>query len=234
MDLVVELILSWLALWFFEKKNLSVLGIKPTKTRMMNLFTGFLIASFLCAFNYFLQTVFSGSTWHLNSGFTWKSFFSAAWWTLHSVLYEELIFRGALLYIAIKKLGEKRACLLSAICFGVYHLFSMSVSGWVPVIYLVAATTLMGFVFALAYTKTNSLYLPVGLHFGWNMLTTVIFSQGPIGNQFLILKAGERFSPLENSIVLIWSAFALPLASFLYLKRIKENQPESKSETIII
>ncbi|WP_189603592.1 hypothetical protein [Salinimicrobium marinum] len=32
----------------------------------------------------------------------------------------------------------------------------------------------------------GSLYLPIGLHFGWNLVTITIFSQGPSGDQLLI------------------------------------------------
>jgi membrane protease YdiL (CAAX protease family) len=46
------------------------------------------------------------------------------WWTLFSVLYEELIFRGVVLYILIKRIGEVKAILISCIAFGIYHWFS--------------------------------------------------------------------------------------------------------------
>lgn len=222
--LLVELSISWILLLLVEKKGLGVLGILPTKKRIIHLLVGFGIAVSICAFNYYLQTIFSGSVWLFNKSFTASKFFSGSWWTMQSVLYEELIFRGALLYIAIKKIDSKKACILSAICFGVYHWFSMNAFGnWVFMSYLFIGTGIMGYIFALAYAKTNSLYLPIGLHFGWNFINTMIFSQGPIGNQLLILKKGDFFSLIENIIVMLVQFLVFPLLAFLYIKNIERQ-----------
>jgi hypothetical protein len=225
MDLLVELVISWLLLWIFRKENPRVLGLLPSIKRIENLFHGALIAAFICGFNYSLQTIFSGSSWVFNNDFTIKNFFYSSWWNLHSVIYEELIFRGALLYLAIYFMGIKKGCILSAICFGIYHWFSMNAFGnlWF-MIYLFIGTGAMGYVLALSYAKTNSLYLPVGLHFGWNFFNNVIFSQGPLGNQLLILEAGERFSVFENVIVFVVSTFLLPFCAFFYIKQLKSEK----------
>jgi hypothetical protein len=154
-----------------------------------------------------------------NKALTLQSTLNCVWWILHSVLYEELIFRGALLYLAIQKVGVKKACTLSAVGFGIYHWFSMNVFGqWIQMSYLFVATGVMGYLLALAYAKTKSLYLPIGIHFGWNLVSSFVFSQGPLGNQLLILQAGERFSLIENILVMLVSTFALPLMTFIYLK----------------
>ena len=183
------------------------------------------MAALICGLNYFLQTIFSGSSWLFNNDFTIQSFLYSSWWNLHSVLYEELLFRGALLYLAIKFIGPKRGCVLSAICFGIYHWFSMNAFGnWWFMLYLFLGTGIMGYIFASAYAKTSSLYLPTGLHFGWNFLNNVIFSQGPLGKQLLILKAGERFSVFENIIVFTVSTFLLPICAFLYIKQLKPTR----------
>jgi hypothetical protein len=172
--------------------------------------------------NYFLQTIFSGSSWLFNKDFTIQNFLYSSWWNLHSVLFEELLFRGALLYLAIKFLGIKKGCVLSAVCFGIYHWFSMNAFGnWWFMLYLFLCTGIMGYVFAFAYATTNSLYLPIGLHFGWNFLNNLIFSQGPLGRQLLILKTGERFNMLENIIVLVVSTSLLPLCAYFYTNHLK-------------
>lgn len=209
-------------MWVVKKESLRVLGLLPSVKRVEHFSLGFTIAAAICGFNYFLQTIFSGSNWLLHKNFTIQDFFYSTWWNLHSVLYEELIFRGALLYLAINYLGIKRGCILSAICFGVYHWFSMDAFGnWLFMVYLFVGTGIMGYILALAYAKTSSLYLPIGLHFGWNFLNNVIFSQGPLGDQLLILKAGERFNVLENIIVFVVSTFLLPFCAFIFIKQMK-------------
>ena len=48
-------------------------------------------------------------------------------WTTKSVLFEEFLFRGVLLYFGIKYYGTKNACIISAITFGAYHWFSYNI-----------------------------------------------------------------------------------------------------------
>ncbi|MGY3211012.1 CPBP family intramembrane glutamic endopeptidase [Mucilaginibacter sp. HD30] len=222
--LLVELSISWILLLLVEKKDLRVLGIIPTQKRLIQLLTGFVIAACCCGFYYFVQTLLSGSSWFVNKSYTLPKFLSGTWWTMQSVLYEELIFRGALLYIAIKKLGSKWACILSAVCFGVYHWFSMGAFGNVVfMVYLFIGTGIMGYVLAVAYVKTNSLYLPIALHFGWNMVTNIIFSSGPNGPQLLTSTKGTHYTLFENIIVLLVQFFVLPVVMFFYMKRLKSS-----------
>ncbi len=223
--LLVELGISWVLLLLVEKKDLRVLGIIPTQQRLMQLLAGIVIAACCCGLYYFLQTILSGSTWSANKSFTLPKFFSGAWWTMQSVLYEELIFRGALLYIAIKKIGPKWACMLSAVCFGIYHWFSMGAFGNVVfMVYLFIGTGIMGYVLALAYAKTGSLYLPIALHFGWNLVTNIIFSGGPNGTQLLISTRGNNYTLFENIVVLLVQFCVLPVAMFFYMRRLKSSR----------
>ena len=223
--LLVELALNWLLLLLFTKKDLAALGFVPEKRRMIHFTAGFALAAFIYSFNIFLQTIFSDSEWLRNETYTLSKFFSASWWTMQSVLYEELIFRGALLYIAITKLGVKKACLLSAVCFGVYHWFSMNAFGnWLFMLGIFLITGCMGYIFALAYAKTSSLYLPIALHFGWNLMNTVIFSQGPIESQLFLAKRGEQFTQIEGFIVMLIQSFLLPVAAFIYIKKLRPSK----------
>lgn len=219
MDLLVELALSWLVLWLTQKKGLSVLGLLPSRIRLVQVLIGFLGAGLLCGVNFCLQTICSASHLIWNKALTLQGTLTTVWWIFHSVLYEELLFRGALLAVAIQKVGLKKACILSAIAFGIYHWFSMNAFGqWLQMSYLFVATGVMGYAFALAYARTKSLYLPIGIHFGWNLMSTFVFSQGPVGNQLLILQVGERFSLIENILVMLASTLGLPLMTFVYLK----------------
>jgi membrane protease YdiL (CAAX protease family) len=193
--LIVELIISWLLLWIFFKKSLLVLGIAPTQSRLFNLFFGFLIAAGCCAVYYLSFIIPSTNYWTINKNFTGQKLLAGSWWTLNSVFYEELIFRGALLYILIKKLGVSIACITSAICFGIYHWFTSGALGnplQMAIIFIM--TGIWGTMFALAFARTKSLYLPVGLHFGWNFINTVVFSQGPLGNQLLIFNGEQKLA----------------------------------------
>lgn len=223
--ILVELILSWLLLWFVCRKHLSVLGFSLSKSRMQNFAAGFFLAAFCCILWQMMITAAVHNSWSLNKQVTAKGLAKASWWTLQSVLYEELIFRGALLYIAMRKIGAVKACILSAVCFGVYHWFSFN--AWnnpVQMTFIFLMTAIIGFVFALAFTQTQSLYLPIALHFGWNLCNAVVFSNGPLGAQLLI-KANENYPQGTVSLLIfLFQVFALPLLVLWYLKRSSKSR----------
>jgi membrane protease YdiL (CAAX protease family) len=184
--IIVELIISWLLLWLICRKHLSVLGYRPTKARARDISVGFMIAASCCTIYLIMTTSFSGNSWMVNTKASVATILEGARWTLVSVLYEELIFRGALLYIAIKKLGVTKACIISAVCFGIYHWFTFNAFGNpIMMAFTFLMTGIIGLSWALAFAKTQSLYLPVGLHFGWNLFYMVVFSNGQMGNRFL-------------------------------------------------
>lgn len=226
--IIVELIISWLLLWFICKKHLSVLGFRPTKNRMTNLIAGLFIAASCCTLWQLMTTLFIGNSWVYNKQATAKGIMESSRWTLVSVLYEELIFRGALLYIAIKKLGAVKACILSAVCFGIYHWFSYNVFGnpFMMVITFLM-TAIIGLSWAFAFAKTGSLYLPIGLHLGWNLFSIVVFSNGNFGQAILVKANGNQLQGVIAWFVFLFQVLALPLLTFWYLIWLSNKQAVS-------
>lgn len=162
---------------------------------------------------------FVENRWLLGSQISFLFILSGAFWILKSVIFEEFIFRGALLYLAIKKLGQTKASLLSGVCFGIYHWFSFGAFGnpiQMCVIFLM--TSFFGFVLAFGFAKTNSLYLPIGLHFGWNISNILIFSNGPLGEQILVKANANQLQGLLSLFVFLFQVLALPVLSLVYLK----------------
>jgi membrane protease YdiL (CAAX protease family) len=223
--IIVELIISWLLLWFIYKKHLAVLGFRPTKNRVMNFIVGFLIAASCCTLYQIMTTVFVNNSWTLNKQMTGKIVLENSRWTFVSVLYEELIFRGALLYIAIKKIGVIKACILSAVCFGIYHWFTFNAFGNpVMMIFTFLMTAIVGLSWAFAFAKTGSLYLPIGLHFGWNIFYTVVFSNGNFGQTVFVRTNGNQLQGVLTLLVFLFQVFALPILTFWYLNWLSKKQ----------
>ncbi len=231
MGIIVELFISWLLLWFFDKSNLSALGIRPTKKRISWFIIGFLIASAFCAI-YYLSVIFiAGNKLSVYSGYGVEQFFKGAGWTLTSVLYEELIFRGALLYIAIRKLGIRTACVISAIAFGIYHWFtfgSFGDPGQMLIIFVMTGT--WGLMFAFSFAKTGSLYLPVGIHLGWNLVNNVVFSKGPLGPQLLAINGENRLDGIASLLFFIMQIIALPLLTYFLLYGKRQSPGKEQTE----
>ena len=224
--ILVGLLTSWLLLWLYDKKNLTVLGLAPSASKAYNFIFGFLISAICCSIYFMSIVTITKTDLTINEKFTVKTFLAGSWWTLKSVLFEELLFRGALLYIAIHRLGIKVACIISAVAFGIYHWFSYGIFGDpLQMIYVFTITGIGGLMFAYAFALTKSLYLPIGLHLGWNLITIVIFSQGPLGQQLLISNAGQKLSGVLLVIFYLYQILTLPLITYLYLKQQASKAP---------
>lgn len=188
LGVIVVFILSWLLLWFFSKEHISALGIIPTGRRLKEFIVGLILMAILCVINLVGQSYFSGFTYVHNPDYGIWDGLNATWWTLKAALFEELIFRGAILYILIKKIGVIRACIMASIAFGIYHWFSYNMfgRGIIQMAYVFLVTGAGGWMFAYAFAKTKSLYAPLGLHFGWIVISIVFLSAGPLGDSLLV------------------------------------------------
>lgn len=217
--LLVQLIISWLLLRLFCKQGLQPLGLVPNKNRLLQFAFGFVVTASCCALYYLSFSVFTNNNWTLKEAVTLQKLLPSLSYTLTSVLYEELMFRGAVLYLLIRKLGITPACLLSAACFGVYHWFTMNAFGDpVQMMIVFGTTAIWGFMFALAFARTQSLYLPVALHLGWNLVNTVVFSQGPSGAQLLVLQGDEKMGPALSIVMFLFQVLAAPVVVCWYLQ----------------
>ncbi len=222
--IIIELAISWLLLWLFAKNNLNALGFKPTKNRIIILGTGLLLSGICCIIYHLLKTSLSGNNWILNKQLPLAIIPKSIWWTFASVLSEELIFRGAILYLLVKILGIKAACIISAVSFGIYHLFSYNAFGnpvQMTVVFLM--TAVFGLVLAYGFAKTRSLYLPVGLHFGWNLFNIVFFSSGPLGPQIFLKTNTNQLQGTASLVLCLFQITALPLLTWLYLRYLEKR-----------
>jgi hypothetical protein len=102
---------------------------------------------------------------------------------LRSALTEDLVFRGAILYILIQRIGATKALWLSAIIFGVYHWFSYGIIGEriVLLAYVFVVTGFTGYVWAYTFYKTKSIMLGLGFHLGYNLIMSFFFESQPFG-----------------------------------------------------
>jgi len=224
--LIIILVISWPLLWMVEKKNLSILGFALTKNRLKNFCVGFFMAALLCAVYHFIKVAAVDNFWIPNSKLSASNLINSTWWIIKSVLFEELLFRGALLYIAIKKLGSRWGCLLSAGAFGIYHWFSYGAFGNpMQMLIILLMTGLFGWVLAKAYDVTKSLYLPIALHLGWNIVNILVFSNGPLGAQLLVTANDNQAQGLVSLLIFLFQMLALPLFGYLYIRKYGHTSP---------
>ena len=224
--IIVQLVVSWLLVWLFEKKNLRVLGLVPTRRRVIDFTLFFLITAICCSTGFLMRMYFANEQWQVNPVLNTNLIASGLWWNIKSVLFEELIFRGVLLYILIKRLGIQKAIIISAIGFGIYHWFSFGIIGnftQMAITFIITGT--MGLLLAYGYSKTLSLYIPIAIHLGWNFTQIFIFSNGVIGNGiFIPVKSGpfRTDSYLIYFTILLIPMISMLLINYFLLKRRKQ------------
>lgn len=85
---------------------------------------------------------------------------------------EELVFRGVVFRHVEQWTGSWIALLLTGALFGLIHLLNPNATLWGAVAIAISA----GGMLTAAYIATRRLWLPIGLHFGWNIAASAIFS----------------------------------------------------------
>lgn len=132
---------------------------------------------------------------------------------------EELAIRGGVFRILEEMLGTAAALILSAGLFGLLHAFNHGATTVSTLAIALEAGVLLG----AAYAVSRNLWLPIGLHFGWNFTEGGIFgavvSGGTTGTRVISmplsgreLLTGGAFGPEASVIaVLVCLAAALVL-----------------------
>ena len=222
-------LVSWLIIFRIEKRNIFKAWMEPTKKRFKEFIKGFALMASLCVTTQLLLSKSSNITWILSNDLSLEKLLSSIYYDINSVLFEEFLFRGVLLYLLIKYLNNRNGVLISSIAFGIYHWFTNGVLGNIPAMTLVFLVTgFMGYVFATSYDKTKSLILPAGLHLGWNLINHNIFSNGP--NGIIILQANGQ-PELSNSHLLI--SFGLYMISIIMVLLFVKSKYITEHKSII-
>jgi uncharacterized protein len=188
LQIIGLLAISWVIILLFNKSNLAVLGLVPNKIRLKLIFILFIVTGICCATSFLMKMYFAKEEYILNSHLTASIIFTGTWETFRSVFTEELICRGVLLYILIKKIGVKRAIIISSIAFGLLHWLNNGIFGNIiqmSITFLFTFT--MGLLLAYSYAKTFSILIPTAIHFGWNLTQNFIFPDRPEGNHIFVL-----------------------------------------------
>ncbi len=138
--------------------------------------------------------------------------------TAAAVAAEELLFRGVLQRHLEQRVGTWAALGVTAVLFGAMHLVNPNATIWGAVAIAIEAGGMLG----AAYVATRTLWLPIGLHLGWNLAVAGIFGTQVSGNdtpQGLLdgatsgatLLSGGAFGP-EASIVAVIACSAVTVA----------------------
>jgi membrane protease YdiL (CAAX protease family) len=213
MMITVALVLfgTWVCRRFIDKRDMSGLGFGLYKGWLGDISIGLLLGATLTGIVFLIELSLG---WIEVTGFAWttRSFDSfvirlsvAAANMLAVAVMEETICRGYMLQTLEKAIGTPAAVFVSSAFFGVVHLMNPSAKGWADYV-LVFTITLAGIMLAMAYYLRRSLWLPIALHFAWNMCEYYIF--GLTG----VPAAYARFMSTEVTGPTLW--VGMPYSAF--------------------
>jgi len=156
-----------LTLRIFDRQPFSAIGLGLTRASAWNLAAGVLLGGGTAVLM-LLAPILAGSgslvrqespafSW-LNLGFYLVALAAAAGG-------EEMIFRGYAFQLLIARIGPFATVLPVAVIFGLTHASNPHASA-----IGVLNTILWGIVLGYAFLRSRDLWLPIGLHFGWNLV----------------------------------------------------------------
>jgi uncharacterized protein len=93
----------------------------------------------------------------------WESLVFVSVVLLFGAVGEEMVFHGYAFQLLIRALGPFATILPMGVLFGLVHMANLNVNALG-----VLNTMAWGVVLGFAYLRTRALWLPIGLHFGWN------------------------------------------------------------------
>lgn len=96
-----------------------------------------------------------------------------------TAVVEELLFRGVVFRLLEELTGTRGALAISGLLFGGLHLVNSGATVWGALAIAIEAGLMLG----AAYAATRTLWLPIGLHFGWNFALSGIFGVTVSGNE---------------------------------------------------
>jgi hypothetical protein len=140
-------------------------------------------------------------------------------------VFEEILCRGILFRIAEDSLGSYWALAISAAFFGCAHLFNPHATWFAAVAIMIEA----GIFLSAAYMLTRRLWLPIGLHAGWNFTQGGVFGVAVSGTHSEGLLHATLTGPVwlsggefgaESSVVAVVICGAMGIALFAYARRL--------------
>jgi membrane protease YdiL (CAAX protease family) len=154
-----------LALRIYERGNLADIGLGWTAASRRNLALGMLGGIAAALIVVVLPLVFRVADLQPvpNEHFRWPSLLFVSILLLFGAVGEEMLFRGYGFQVLVKGMGPFATILPVAVLFGLAHSQNLNFG---PL--ALFNTILWGVVLGYAYLCSGDLWLPIGLHFGWN------------------------------------------------------------------
>ncbi len=193
----------FLARKYLDKKSFKSIGLQWDKAAFLDILFGFLNSALVMAGVYFAMLwagfiEFERFTWWMDTERVTDGFQLAALPIVIAVFlkltvvawWEELVFRGYILQNLVSGAGLIWAIVISSIIFGGIHAGNPDATVLSTAILVITTPQLI-----YAYLKTGQLWLPMGLHLGWNFFQSSVFGFAASGQAVPTLIAQSQAAP---------------------------------------
>jgi len=183
----------YIARRWFDRRSFVSLGVEPTSNAVRDLLAGVLIAGLVMGLIFLVELSLG---WLAFQGFATldaPSLMGLGYWAFAFILVgwgEELLSRGYMLQNLEEGAGLNWAVFISSTIFGLLHAFNPDAS-----IAAILGILGAGYFLAYGYIRTRQLWLPIGLHIGWNFFEGPIFSFPVSGLETINLLRHEATGP---------------------------------------
>ena len=161
------LLANLLTIMIFDRRPLADIGLQGTRASLINFVLGLALGGGAALF--MLLAPLLAGTGHLVQRLGFQSTSLTLAFYLFTLLVaatgEELIFRGYAFQLLVEKMGPFATILPISVIFGVAHAANPH-SSRVGVLNTVIWGVLLGY----SFLRSHDLWLPIGLHFGWNIV----------------------------------------------------------------
>lgn len=166
-------------------------------TAILEIITGIILALFIVLASNIVSVTLGVAEWQDWNNIQAEIYFNSLIISFLGILLvqafpEELLFRGHLIDTLSSKVSSRMVLLLSSAAFGSFHIFSQSPAEGLgeQLMYVVFATS-YGFALAACRIARGSIWLPVGLHTGHNLLWQlfVTIDDGPYSIHLMVVIA---------------------------------------------
>lgn len=235
---------------YISKRSLTALGLRFNSLAVKDLLAGIFISALIMTLMYVLllglgYIKFEGFSWWKDKEHTLGVIRAASLVSMSAVVFqfavvawwEELTFRGILLQNISAGLNVKWGIILSTIGFGLVHAGNPNATVLSTLLIMIITFKLV-----YAYLKSGQLWLPIGLHWGWNFFQASIFgfassghlspsliAQTPIGPDWL---SGGTFGA-ENSVFIVPLTIGSLYLMHLWVKYSRGLQQHTPTDLLV-
>lgn len=176
----------------YERASLMDVGLDWSAGARRNLLLGAGVGAGFGLITVLVLALTGQAHFQITGPISWSSLIFVTTVLMFGAVGEELMFRGYAFQLLAVKLGKFATLLPMAIIFGAAHIDNI---GSTPL--SVLNTVLWGLLLGYATLKSHGLWLPIGLHYGWNWILPML---GANLSGFKMGVTGLRLDAVENIV----------------------------------